>query len=87
MRNSSTITIKTEIGPDRTLHLRVPQEVPEGPAEIVVTIIPSGPTGTAADLAHSPLFGIWADREDIEDSLTYAQQLREQAERRYLDGT
>jgi hypothetical protein len=92
MGNSRTIVIRTDIGPDRSLRLRVPEEVPVGPAEVVVTIIPekprpAGPTGTATDLARSPLFGIWADREDIEDSLTYARQLREQAERRYLSSS
>jgi hypothetical protein len=84
---SSTIIIRTDIHPDRRLHIQVPEDVPVGPAEIVLTITPErnkrpDPRGTAADLAHSPLFGIWADREDIEDSLAYARQLRAQAERR-----
>lgn len=38
--------------------------------------------GTASDLAQSSLVGIWADRDDIVDSLAYARQLRAQAERR-----
>ena len=89
MGNSRTIVIRTDIGPDHSLRLPIPEDVPVGPAEVVVTIIPeqprpAGPMGTATDLARSPLFGIWADREDIEDSLAYARQLREQAERHYL---
>ena len=88
-KSSNTIIIKTDIGPDRTLHLRIPEEVPVGPAEVVVTIIPEQPrpavsTGTAADLARPPLFGMWAHREDIEDSLAYARQLRAQAKRRNI---
>ena len=38
--------------------------------------------GTAADLANSGLFGIWADRADIGDSLDYARRLRKQNETR-----
>jgi hypothetical protein len=42
-------------------------------------------TMTAADLFHSSLVGLWADRGDIVDSSTFARQLREQAEHRQLD--
>jgi hypothetical protein len=37
---------------------------------------------TARDLLQSGLVGIWADREDIEDSLEFARGLRRQAEHR-----
>lgn len=37
---------------------------------------------TARDLLQSDLVGLWADRDDIGDSLSFARQLREQAERR-----
>ncbi len=82
--------MRTDILPDRKLRIRVPGDVPVGPAEIVLTITPERettiePMGTAAELAHSPLFGIWADRGDIEDSLTYARWLRSQAEKRSYD--
>lgn len=82
-----TIVVRTDILPDRRLHIRVPRDVPVGPVEIMLTITPTektslAPTGTAAELARSPLFGIWADRKDIDDSLTYARRLRAQAERR-----
>lgn len=40
------------------------------------------PGGTAQDLLHSPLVGLWKDRGDIEDSSSYARRLREQAQRR-----
>lgn len=39
-------------------------------------------TMTAADLLRSDLFGIWADRKDIGDSLEFARSLRRQAEQR-----
>ncbi|OAD20666.1 hypothetical protein THIOM_003615 [Candidatus Thiomargarita nelsonii] len=37
---------------------------------------------TAAELLQSKLVGLWADRSDIGDSLSYARQLRQQAEHR-----
>ena len=82
-----TIVVRTNILPDRRLHIRVPKDVPIGPAEIVLTITPRqkktlGSKGTAAELARSPLFGMWADRKDIEDSRAYARQLRARAEER-----
>ena len=84
-----TIVVRTDILPDRRLRIRVPKDVPTGPAEIVLTITsarkkPSG-KGTAAELARSPLFGMWSDRKDIKDSRTYARRLRTQAERRNRD--
>jgi len=38
---------------------------------------------TAQQLLNSGLIGMWKDRTDITDSLEYARQLREQAERRH----
>lgn len=35
-----------------------------------------------ADLLDSELVGLWADRDDIGDSVEFARQLREQAETR-----
>jgi hypothetical protein len=37
---------------------------------------------TARDLLQSDLVGLWADRHDIGDSLSFARQLRQQAEHR-----
>ncbi len=39
---------------------------------------------TARDLLQSELIGLWADRSDIDDSLSYARQLRHQAEKREI---
>jgi len=38
---------------------------------------------TARDLLQSDLAGMWADREDIGDSLVFARHLRQQAEHRW----
>jgi hypothetical protein len=41
------------------------------------------PTGTAAELANSGLFGIWKNRKDIGDSLEFARKLRKQGGTRH----
>jgi len=38
---------------------------------------------TARELLQSDLVGLWADREDIGDSLEFARRLRRKAERRW----
>ena len=37
----------------------------------------------ASDLLQSELVGLWADRSDIDDSVSFARQLRQQAEHRH----
>lgn len=41
---------------------------------------------TAHELLESPLTGLWADRDDIDDGLLFARRLRRQAERRQGTG-
>jgi len=70
---------------DRQLHLAIPEDIPPGPAEVVLVIAPdiqSKKGLTAGDLLRSPLCGIWKDRTDIGDSFAYARKLRTEAERR-----
>ncbi len=38
---------------------------------------------TARQLLNSSLIGLWQDRTDITDSVMYARQLREQAQKRH----
>ena len=87
---NTTLVVRTSILPGRSVRVRVPESVPLGPANITLVITPeqrSTPEsgGTAAELARSPLFGLWADRTDIVDSVAYARELRAQAERRSHD--
>jgi hypothetical protein len=80
-----TITSKVVIPEDHQLRLSVPEDVPPGPAEIVLVIVPEPTPGkglTAAELLRSPLFGIWKDRTDMTDSVEYARKLRARAEQR-----
>ncbi len=87
---NTTVVVRTNILPGRSVRIRVPESVPLGPVNITLVITPeqkstSEPEGTAAELARSPLFGLWADRTDIVDSVAYARELRAQAERRSRD--
>ncbi len=82
-----TITLQTDISPHRVLQISLPKDIPTGPAEVVVVIATRQPVqadqgGTAADMAASPLFGLWSERTDLGDSQSYARKLRAQAERR-----
>jgi hypothetical protein len=82
-----TVTYNVVIPADRQLHVTVPEDVPPGPAEIVLVIAPEAPVEqeqgmTAGDLLQSPLCGIWKDRADIGDSVQFARSLRSRAEQR-----
>lgn len=52
-------------------HRAAPERAQAGPRDL-----------TARELLQSDLVGMWADREDIEDSLSFARQLRQQAQHR-----
>jgi len=43
------------------------------------------PTWTAQQLLESSLVGLWADRIDLVESVSYARSLREQAQHRSRD--
>jgi hypothetical protein len=77
-----TVTCKVVIPADRRLHITVPEDVPPGPAEVVLVIAPEVPAKkglTAGDLLRSPLCGVWKDRVDISDSIEFARSLRARA--------
>jgi hypothetical protein len=80
-----TINLTANVPPDRELHIVLPEDVPPGPVEIVITV--TSPTAstrpTLGDLLDSELFGIWREREDIDDSAEFARRLREKAWSRY----
>jgi len=78
-----TLTCKVVIQSDRQLHIPVPEDVPPGPAEVIVVIVPETTPEkgmTAGDLLRSPFFSVWKDRSDLGDSIEYAQELRAKAE-------
>lgn len=64
-------------------------DLPYNKGETVEVIVLSQPTDaapklrlTVQKLRQSGLIGMWKDRQDIQDSSTYARQLREQAQKR-----
>ncbi len=77
------IKLETTITPERTLTLRVPDDVPTGSTEILVVFASSEATpkrqSTLGNLGTSEFFGMWRDREDLTDSPALARQLRERA--------
>ena len=80
---------KTVVGPGGVVEIRLPSVVAGVQAEVIVLLrdddISSGSARksmTAADLLKSELIGMWADREDLEDSVKFARQLRSKAETR-----
>jgi hypothetical protein len=71
-----TINLNAEIPESRQLRITLPDDVPSGPAEIVITVSTQPPITTLGDLLQSEFFGMWRDRSDIIDSFQFALQLR-----------
>lgn len=77
-----TLRVHAEVPPDREVRILLPADVPIGPAEITVVVVPDGRERLPKlrDLARSEFFGMWAGRRDIDDS--FAVRLRETAWKR-----
>ena len=78
---STTITLTADVPPNHQLTITLPDEIPIGPAEIVLVVASQqpAPIATLAELAESDFFGLWRDRDDIPESAEYARALRERA--------
>lgn len=76
-----TLNLTTKIASNREIRITLPDDVPIGPAELFLIIKPQSGSSvrTLGDLLHSEFFGMWRDRTDIQDSVAYAQQLRQTA--------
>lgn len=75
-----TFSITADIPPDRRVRIVLPNDVPTGPAEIVVVVTSRAWSAhTLGDLARSTFFGMWRDRGDIGDSAEFARRLRAEA--------
>jgi hypothetical protein len=79
-----TMNVNAEIPASRELLITLPNDVPIGPAEIVVVISPSSHSqaSTLGDLADSEFFGMWRERTDLGDSVEFARNLRSEAWKR-----
>ena len=74
------VMLTTKVTPERTLTIRVPQDIPTGPAQVVVVFVAEPhPHRTLGDLRTSEFFGMWRDRTCLPDSPALARTLREQA--------
>ena len=76
-----TLNLTTEIPPNREVRLTLPEDVPIGPAEIVIVVASHAHNvaRTLSDLVRSEFFGMWRDRTDIGDSVEFARRLRRAA--------
>ena len=82
-----TLNINADIPANRELRITLPDDVPTGPAEIVVIVLPGTRHGdsTLGALSESEFFGIWRDRQDITDSVQFSQDLRSEGWKRPLE--
>ena len=79
-----TVELKTRIPSSRELVIRLPDDVPEGDARIVLAVTTQSASRehTLGDLGRSEFIGMWRDRDDIHDSHEFARGLREKAWKR-----
>ncbi|MBI1882502.1 MAG: hypothetical protein HYR94_30375 [Chloroflexi bacterium] len=47
-----TLTFRLDMPDDRTLHLTLPLDVPDGPLEVVLVIAPATPATITAPIGH-----------------------------------
>jgi hypothetical protein len=79
-----TLNLTADIPASRELHINLPADFPEGPAEIVLVVSPNkqAKLPTLGDLRDSEFFGMWRDRSDIGDSTDFARTLRSEGWKR-----
>jgi hypothetical protein len=75
------IVLNGFITPEGKLEVDLPQDMPSGPVEIEIRQADLQGI-TLGQLLDSGLVGLWADREDIGDSVDFARKLRRRASRR-----
>lgn len=83
---------KTVIRKDGSIAISIPELDPGAQAEVIILVDTEKPKQsdktrpmTAAELLSSGLAGMWAKRKDLGNSLQFAQELRQTAERRHYD--
>lgn len=77
----NTIVLHGVITEDGRLEIELPKDLPAGKVEVIIR--PESVGGVRlGDIVESELAGLWADREDIPDSVEYARELRRRASRR-----
>ncbi len=73
-----------EITQSREIHIKLPTNVPIGPATLSIHVSEekNKKRKTLGDLLRSEFFGMWQQRSDITDGVTFAHHLRQTAWRR-----
>ena len=82
------IRLQQTIEKDSEIHLSDLPVLQGQEVEVIVLISPlpePKKTFTVRQLLDSGLIGVWENRTDIKDSLTYALQLREQSQAKRYD--
>ena len=79
-----TVHMRADVPPGRELQIVLPPDVPVGPAEIVVVVSSQAlpRESTLGDLVNSEFFGMWSERQDIDNSVEFARRLRSEAWKR-----
>ncbi len=72
------VSLTTDVPPNREVHITLPDDIPVGPADLVIVVASHAATKPNAlgELLRSEYFGMWKDRPDILDSAEFARQLR-----------
>jgi hypothetical protein len=81
------VKLKGTVTKDHRLELTIPPSVPPGEVEVIVLhpASPPGPRvrGHKQAATFHPAAGMWADREDIGDTIAFVSQLRQRLETRH----
>jgi hypothetical protein len=80
------VKLKGTVTQDHRLELTIPPSIPPGEVEVIVlhSEPPPGPRARGHKQAATlhPAAGMWADREDIGDTIAFVLQLRQRLETR-----
>lgn len=76
-----SITLSGIITSDKKLLVDLPSELPAGPVEIEIRSAQVEGI-TLKEILDSDLVGIWAERDNIDNAIEFAEKLRHQASRR-----
>jgi hypothetical protein len=80
------VKLKGTVTKDHRLELTMPPSFPSGEVEVIILHPepppPSHVRGSQQPPTVHPAAGMWADREDIGDTITFVSQLRQRLETR-----
>ncbi|MFH1375128.1 MAG: hypothetical protein ABII13_00065 [Patescibacteria group bacterium] len=74
--------LKGQITRDRRLIIEIPRDVTAGAVEVILLQVSDKPKRTARRDSTHPAFGIWAERTDIADTVSFATEIRRRVEMR-----